>query len=85
MCLGSDPLQLKHQHVAEDEDNMTSVPMMGFGGTYGHPEPTGKHRHEFHAFEGAAPYFKQQDAKVGYLTLFCHCGETKEVIVEDRR
>jgi hypothetical protein len=69
--------------MPEDEQD---VPLqMGFGGTYGNPEPHGKHKHEFHAFDGAAPYFKQQDAKVGYLTLFCFCGETKELIVEDRR
>ena len=67
------------------EEEIIELPQMGFGASSGNPEPLGKHRHEFRPFDGASPYFKNLDAKVSYLILFCSCGDTKEVIAEDRR
>lgn len=67
----------------QEEDGM--LPQMGFGSSFGNPEPNGKHRHEFRICDGASPYFKGYDATVSFIMLFCPCGDTKEVIAEDRR
>jgi len=84
MCLGSDPLQQKHTHLADVEEEEISV-QMGFGASSGNPDPFGKHKHEYRICDGASPYYKNFDARVGYIMLFCNCGDTKEVIAEDRR
>jgi len=61
------------------------MPQMGFGSSAGSPEPLGKHKHEFRICDGASPYYKNFDARVGFIMLFCSCGDTKEVVAEDRR
>ena len=76
-----DEILAYHDEVG-DED----IPVqMGFGASAGNPDPIGKHRHSFQPFDGSSPYFKNSDARVGYLALFCDCGEVIERIVEDRR
>lgn len=68
-----------------DENENIILPQVGFGASIGEPEPYGKHKHEFRICDGASPYFKNFDARVSFIMLFCPCGETKEVIAEDRR
>lgn len=44
-----------------------------------------EHECEFNPFPNLSPYYKRGDTDRAYLTLGCHCGEVKEVLVQDLR
>lgn len=68
---------------AEDYEEEMPELKMGFGASQGNPEGA-KHKHEFGSIPCLTTYCKGGDFKKDYLTVFCSCGETKEILVADR-